>query len=349
MKVIIGILINKEFGSDFHYFFEENVNKLSLFSEDKFLFFFSGRVALFNLLKFGIEKYQWKKVGFPSYYCHEVVEFCNKLPIEVIYYQFNPSSDSESIVWEDKENNVFVNIDFFGIKKLDTLFIKKSIIIDDLTHNLLSFNESKADYCFASLRKQIPIAVGGLCLSKNNDFSLQINETDLANKTAVQKLSAMYLKAMYLRGSFQEKNFFRELYINAEENFKLIETNSKLPKIIHSQLFSLNPENLIQATRKNCQILKSKIQTSAKVKILQTEAETEMGLVLQFETNYLRDETRKHLIKNLIYPAVLWPKQFLQTDIELERTIIFIHCDFRYIEQDIEFIALTLNNFIKNV
>ncbi len=58
MKVIIGILINKEFGSDFHYFFEENVNKLSLFSEDKFLFFFSGRVALFNLLKFGIEKYQ---------------------------------------------------------------------------------------------------------------------------------------------------------------------------------------------------------------------------------------------------------------------------------------------------
>lgn len=342
-------MINKEYGSDFHYFFDENVNNSSLFAEDKFSLFFSGRVALFNLLKFGIEKYQWKKVGFPSYYCHEVVEFCSKLPIEVIYYQFNPLLDSGSIEWEDEENNVFVNVDFFGIKKLNTSFIKKSVLIDDVTHNLLSFNESNADYCFASLRKQIPLPVGGFCLSKNNDFNSQIGETDLANKTAVQKLSAMYLKSLYLKGNFKDKNIFRELYIQAEENFESVETNSKLPNIIQSQLFSLNPEGLIHATRKNFQILKSKIQASEKIKILKTESETEMGLILQCETNYLRDEIRKCLIGKMIYPAVLWPNQFLPKDIELESTILFIHCDFRHDENDVEFIALTINNFIKNV
>ena len=342
-------MINKEYGSDFHYFFDENVTNSSLFAENKFLLFFSGRVALFNLLKFGIEKYQWKKVGFPSYYCHEVVEFCSKLPIEVIYYQFNPLSDSESIEWEDEKNNVFVNVDFFGIKKLNTSFIKKSVLIDDVTHNLLSFNESNADYCFASLRKQIPLPVGGFFLSKNNDFNSQIGETDLANKIAVQKLSAMYLKSLYLKGNFKEKNIFRELYIQAEENFESIETNSRLPNIIQSQLFSLNPEGLIHTTRKNFQILKSKIHASEKIKILQTEAETEMGLILQCETNYLRNEIRKCLIGKMIYPAVLWPDQFLPTDIEMESTILFIHCDFRYNESDIEFIALTINNFIKNV
>jgi len=342
-------VINKEYGSDFHYFFDDNLNKSSLFAEDKFSLFFSGRVALFNLLKFGIEKYQWKKVGFPSYYCHEVVEFCNKLPIEIVYYKFNPLLTLESIEWEDEENNVFINVDFFGIKKLDTSFIKKSVIIDDLTHNLLSFNKSKADYCFASLRKQIPLPVGGFCLSKKNDFTSQIDETDLANKTAVQKLSAMYLKSLYLNGNFNEKDIFRKLYIKAEENFELIETNSKLSSIIQSQLFSLNPEGLIQATRKNCQILKSKIQTSEKVKILQTEAETEMGLILQCKTDYLRDDIRKCMIENMIYPAVLWPNQILPVDIKLEKTILFIHCDFRYNENDIEFIALTINNFIRNV
>jgi hypothetical protein len=342
-------VINKEYGSDFHYFFDENANNSSLFSEDKFSLFFSGRVALFNILKFGIDKYQWKKVGFPSYYCHEVVKFCSKLHIDVIYYQFNPLSDSGCIEWEDEEINVFVNVDFFGIKKLDTSFLKKSVIIDDLTHNLLSFNESNADYCFASLRKQIPIAVGGFCLSKNNDFNSQIGETDLANKTAVQKLTAMYLKSLYLKENFKEKDIFRELYIQAEENFESIETNSRLPNIIQSQLFSLNPEGLIQGTRKNFQILKSKIQASEKIKILQTEAETELGVVLQCETNYLRDEIRKFLIDKMIFPAILWPNQFLPVDIELENTILFIHCDFRYSENDVERIAQTLNNFIKNV
>ena len=74
-----------------------------------------------------------------------------------------------------------------------------------------------------------------------------------------------------------------------------------------------------------------------------------MGLILQCETNYLRNEIRKCLIGKMIYPAVLWPDQFLPTDIEMESTILFIHCDFRYNENDIEFIALTINNFIKNV
>jgi hypothetical protein len=69
-----------------------------------------------------------------------------------------------------------------GVKKLDTSFLKKSVIIDDLTHNLLSFNESNADYCFASLRKQIPIAVGGFCLSKNNDFNSNISQLSGKNQ-----------------------------------------------------------------------------------------------------------------------------------------------------------------------
>ena len=342
-------MINKEYGSDFHYFFDANANNSPLFSEDKFSLFFSGRVALFNLLKFGIDKYQWKKVGFPSYYCHEVVKFCSKLDIEVIYYQFNPLSDSGSIEWVDKEINVFVNVDFFGIKKLDTSFLKKSVIIDDLTHNLLSLNESNADYCFASLRKQIPIAVGGFCLSKRNDYNSQIGETDLANKTAVQKLTAMYLKSLYVKGEFKDKNIFRELYLQAEDNFEAMDTNSKLPNIIESQLCSLNPEALIQTTRKNFQILKSKIQASGNVKILQTEAETEMGLIIQCETKYLREEIRRYLINNMIYPAVFWPKQFLPIDVKLEDTIIFVHCDFRYNENDLQFIAQTINSFIENV
>ncbi len=340
---------NKEFGSDFHYFYDAQSEKSSLFTSDEFSFFFSGRVALYNLLSMGIEKFHWKKVGFPTYYCHEVVEYCKKLPIEVIYYDLNPITNKKSPEWDDHEKNVFINVDFFGIRKLDTSFIKNSVVIDDLTHNLLSITESKADYCFGSLRKQLPLAAGGFVAIKKDEFKIEIAETEFANKTALQKLSAMYLKSSYLNENFHEKEIFRELYVRAEECFESIQTNSKLPEIIQSQLFTMNPETLIHLTRKNFKLLKSKVLISDKCEILKSADQTEMGLFLKFKTNDQRNQLRKYLIENKIYPAVLWPKQFSPENTELENTILFVHCDFRYGAEDMKYIAEIINNFNKNV
>ena len=111
-------MINKEFGSDFNYIEGDNyLNKTSLFESEKISLLFSGRVALFNLLNFGIKKYKWNKIGFPSYYCHEVVDFCRKLPIEIMYYNYNPFSNIQNIEWDDDDKSVLVNVDYFGLKK----------------------------------------------------------------------------------------------------------------------------------------------------------------------------------------------------------------------------------------
>src|SRR5690606_17224946 len=139
-KVLSNLSI--EFGSDFHYHSPTSVMRdNSFWQSDQFTLFFSGRVALYNLLQFGIEKYGWKKVGFPSYYCHEVVSFCETLPIEVTYYAYNPTLDERQVEWGDEEGDVFVNVDFFGLRKINTQFLKNSIVIDDLTHNLLSIGK----------------------------------------------------------------------------------------------------------------------------------------------------------------------------------------------------------------
>lgn len=339
---------NKEYGSDFHYLFEASEIESSLFSKANFSFFFSGRVALYNLLEKGIEKHQWKKVGFPSYYCHEVVEFCRKLPIEVVYYEFNPFTNTQSINWEDEQKNVFINVDFFGIQKLDTSIFQKSIIIDDLTHNLLSLKETKADYCFGSLRKQLPLATGGFCLDNKNDFQFTENVNEFATKIAAQKLSAMYLKSEYLEGKFNHKEIFRKLYLEAEEKFESHKTNSTLPDLIKSQLFSLVPENLIKKSYENLQFVKSKLNPSKKVILKSTHDLTEMGIILLCETNDLRNNLRTNLIENKIYPAVLWPGQLSAVDKDLENRILFIHSDFRYEQEDLEFIIYTINNFIND-
>lgn len=338
-----------EYGSDFHYFEGDNSSGgTSLFESETISLFFSGRVALFNLLNFGIQKYKWKKVGFPSYYCYEVVDFCGNLPIETAYYNYNPFSDIQNIEWEDDDRNVFINVDFFGIKKIDTSFLKKSVIIDDLTHNLLSIKESKADYCFGSLRKQLPIGVGGFCLGLKEDVTFSVPVNDFANKIALQKLSAMFLKSEYLIGKFANKDVFRNLFIDAEHQFESSQTNSKLPEPIKVQLIALNEKELIQKTLNNIVRAKDKLYFHH-CRVLSSDKGTASGLVLLFEESALRNELRSYLIENRIYPAVLWPSQKTEDDIFYENRMLFIHLDFRYSLEDIDFMVLKINGFFKNV
>lgn len=342
-------MINKEFGSDFNYIEGDNyLNKTSLFESEKISLLFSGRVALFNLLNFGIKKYKWNKIGFPSYYCHEVVDFCRKLPIEIIYYNYNPFSNIQNIEWDDDDKSVLVNVDYFGLKKIDTSFLKKSVIIDDLTHNLLGIKDSKADYCFGSLRKQLPVGVGGFCLGIREDVTFLVPFNDFANKIALQKLSAMFLKSEYLAGNFENKNIFRDLFIDAEHKFESFQTNSKLPEIIKSQLFALSEENLIQKTWNNIDQAIAKLKLK-KCKVIDSDIKTRFGLVLVFEENILRNKLRSYLIENNIYPAVLWPFQKKESDIFYENRTLFIHLDYRYSWEDIDFIVLKINEFFENV
>jgi len=347
-KLIIGKVINKEYGSDFHYCYNNIGETKKPFFNEKFSFFFSGRVALYNLLESGIKKYGWKKVGFPAYYCHEVVEYCKSLPAEIEYYSHNPLSDVLPL-WDDEAGNVFINVDFFGIKKIDTAFLINSIIIEDLTHNLLSVNKSGAHFCFGSLRKQLPIATGGFVYSKDKDIECQNQYKEFANETALQKLTAMFLKSEYLKGNFNEKDIYRAMFSEAEEKFELSQTNARLPELIETQLFSLSPVDLISKTYDNILYAKRLIVHSEKISLLVSSQKSDMGLVLICENNDTRDQLRTYLVDNKIYPAVLWPEQFGASETDLQNKILFVHADFRYEKSDLDFIVEVINKFIENV
>lgn len=342
-------IVNREYGSDFHYYDNTTLNELSFFDKSNYFFFFSGRVALYNLLAFGIRVYQWKKVGFPSYYCHEVVDFCRQLPIEIIYYEYDPISEQLPINWEDELQHVFINVDFFGVKKIDTAFLSKSVIVDDVTHNLLSVEKSTADYCFGSLRKQLPVGVGGFCFAKSGDFSTTISENSFANRLAMQKLSAMYLKSAYLNNLFNDKDVFRALYTKAEEEFESLETNAKLPRLIQTQLFSLPIRTLIEQTHKNINYAKNKLKLIPGITLLASSSNAAMGILLFCESEQLRDNFISYLINSNIFPAILWPGQFTEVAILVQNRILFIHADFRYDKEDVNAIIYIINNYNRNV
>src|SRR5690606_27149995 len=118
-------------------------------------------------------------------------------------------------------------------------------------HNLLSIGKSNADYCFGSLRKQLPVATGGFCTSKYGDFTPHVPETALATELAMDKLVAMWLKSKYLSGTLEDKRLYRSISVGAEGQFGSHQTNSILPNIISEQLRGIDTEGLIVQTQSN--------------------------------------------------------------------------------------------------
>ncbi|MNR99658.1 hypothetical protein D3C72_308970 [compost metagenome] len=347
-------MTNKEYGSDFHYENEKVwcvANPADSFFYGKNIsLFFSGRAALFSILEQGIKNQGWQKVFFPSYYCHKVAPFVDELPIQVEYYEFNPFLDFEKkeINIEDLASNVIVNVDFFGLKKLDVSSFQNAIIIDDLSHHILDLKNSKADYCFGSIRKELPIPMGGFCYSPKKYALPDAKYSNECEALAVQKLSAMFLKKRYVEGVLEAKNLFRALFLEVEHEAEANYTNAKMPNISQSILFQLDVEKILEVKKNNLNFALELLKDCKNIKInLGTKSEA-FGLVLECNSLEERNKIRLFLIEKNIFPAILWPDQIYQRDKEIEDKILFLHVDYRYTTEDVKIIITTLKEFFSH-
>jgi hypothetical protein len=347
-------MINKEFGSDFHYVLSEewrDINTANSYLNKKgFSFHFSGRSALYSILKTGIDEYEWKKIVVPSYYCHEVYHFIASLPITIEYYNITPLE--ETIIslknGDDDGQTAVLIVDYFGISKLNYNHIKNASIIEDLTHNLAEIKNSKAHFCFGSLRKVLPLPVGGFCYSPKKLKLSSPDQNIIAESVAIEKFTGMYLKALYLKNQFNNKDIFRSLYTNSENDFELVSTNSQLPKIVFEYLKTLRIEKIILQKKENLRLAKKLLKPNKIFSVMNVNDDSEFALTLKFKETTKRDLLRIFLIEEKIYPIILWPNQWLKKNKEFEDSILFIHIDFRYNDFEIKYIVSKINQYIVN-
>ncbi|WP_439504233.1 hypothetical protein [Sediminibacterium sp.] len=345
-------MINKEYGSDFHYFLHEDIvsNSIedSIFHREEFSLFFSGRAALFHIISQGIKLWGWKKVYFPSFYCHEVPLFIKSLSVQILYYNYNPfvNSTINFLDIEDIDTNVFINVFFFGVRKIDHISFNKTVIIEDCTHSILSFQNSKADYCFGSLRKELPLPAGGFCISPKMKplpkGTLNIN----AEKVAGDRLLAMQLKNEYLDGTNQDKSLYRKLFTESEKKFQSDFTNAKMPNCAYEILLKINAKKVLKIKENNIKTALEQLSNIKDVIInFQSSNCDVFGLCLEFKTTIIKNKFKDYLIENNIFPAVLWPNQIWQEDIDVENRILFIHLDYRYNQYDVLIITKLIKEY----
>jgi hypothetical protein len=343
---------HKEYGSYFYYPIDSrwylNDSEDSFFSSPDTSLFFSGRSALYHLLSHGIASLGWTDVYLPSYYCHEVYRFLEHLDIGVHYYNFNPLHDTiiDKDDIPDRPDCVLVNVFFFGMGPADTGDFDQSVIIDDISHNLVAYKKSNAHYCFASLRKELPVPVGGFCYSPKGHSLPKGKQNSEALILAERKMEAMDLKYQYLKGAHEDKSGYRNIFAIADVKFEETYTQAVMPEMVVKILLKLDIEALSLQKQKN---LNQALNILRDVKPLtlfgNPNNSPTFGLVLNCETQEKRDALKKHLVHNNIFPAVLWPDQKEGRDKMLENNILFIHADFRHDAQDITFIAHTIKTF----
>ena len=345
-----------EHGSDFNWpFFYPSQEALPPVSWEKCgQYYGSGRDALRALLLYGKKTRGWRRLWIPSYFCQDVITSILLTGITVKNYNDGPEltePDISHISWQ--KGDVLMVVNYFGLRIKPSLSAKmpgKVELIEDHTHDPFSgwARESLANWCFASLRKTLPLGSGGILWSPARLPLPPASSVSLERHVAsLEKNAAMLLKTLYLEGYPVEKDVFRRLQLSGEDHIAsgAVSGMPEWEKI----LIAMFPADLWRKQRhlNYLKFLKA-LKGTSWLRVLKPGPGTDacpFMCILKFDIKERRDFICEHLISARIYPAILWPLEGVNLpgvraeEKDFSRRMLAIHCDMRYSEDDMEKVA----------
>jgi hypothetical protein len=314
--------------------------------------FYTGRQAFKYILDSIFENQTIEKIWMPNYYCQHVTRWIKRIYKNLYFYDVNPFEFNHTIdvkAFASSKDIVLVN-NYWGLS--DTVTKKEGfpIIIEDHSHGWLtnSCMHSNADYCFASLRKSLPIPLGGIAWKPNSKFS--------NSKIRYLADASFYETFDRLRGAMKEKTLYKngsdeivkENYLKViEDTEDFLDENHEIIKLRNQDLELLNTYfdiNFLKHKHINLKFLNPQIKDVEFMRIVKRKNHTPFGLLLLFKDKNLWSSMREYLIAHDIYPSFLWPDNKVYTDWSY---LLNIHVDFRYNENDMAYIAEIINNWTK--
>lgn len=313
--------------------------------------FYTGRHALLHILNEISASKKISKIWFPNYYCQHTLGWIKKTYKNIETYNTNPFEFSENIEITDfaTPNDVVLINNYWGLSTMPQYQTNAPIVIEDHSHGWLSNPclNSKANYCFVSLRKSLPIPLGGIYWTPN-PIVPKVNSEFKADenfyKTWDLMLEAMALKTRFINGdaTIQNQTFLPKFY-QVEEALNHNITFTKLSKNHNDFIESYINFDVKEIKEKNLSILYSKIKDNAHFKIIKRPGYTAFGLLLLFKNRSKYNALKSYLVENNIYPSSLWP----DNNIDYEwQYFLNVHVDFRYTSKDMEHITSTISNWI---
>ncbi|WP_100611535.1 hypothetical protein [Confluentibacter lentus] len=349
-------VVRKEgIGSYFHFEKHERFKNVTVPLDLDYNLFYTGREALLYILNEINNTNTLSKIWFPNYYCQHTLGWIKKFYPHIHIYNINPfefTSDAIDVKKFATKNDVVLINNYWGLSSMTSnADANGPIIIEDHSHGWLSDAclHSTADYCFVSLRKSLPIPLGGMYWKPRAiGFRNTLNfKTDTHfYKIWDTMLDAMSLKSDFIAGDTSVTSAdYLPLFYEVEEALN-----------IHTDFVHLKDEHrhFIESylrfdTRKiketHLNYLYNKLRDTAYFKIVKRPGFTAFGLHLLFKNAMDFNALRQFLVANHVYPSSLWPDNHL--DLEW-RYFLNIHIDYRYTLTDMDYIIYLIETWLKH-
>ncbi|QQX81815.1 hypothetical protein JK628_08290 [Shewanella sp. KX20019] len=332
-----------ELGSEFHW---ENIPKNDVTKwPPNCLFTSMGRAPLIML---------WKqfcgpkaKVYIPEYFCEEVIEYWKSYGLNIVFYQDNPTLKEPCFKsLKATDGDIVLAVNYFGMK--DGVSWKKwkkinpnILLVEDHTHDPVSVwaLTSNSDFCFASLRKTLPISDGAILWSPAK-FDIFNDLPDMNLKDSSMKLSAMFLKSLYITDGITEvKDAYRALQIDGEYVLSQLDI-TKISIMSSIQIKDGYPNSFREKRIRNVKFFDKEFHSIVGAEHLTCSIPlggSPFAAVILFDSNQKRNYVQKYLISNSVYTPIHWAIDNLDlaTASEISNRILTIPFDQRYDESDV--------------
>ena len=307
----------------------------------------SGRDAMRAIFAWGRETNGWRRLWCPSYMCQRVAAaLAREISLEA--YPLAPTSAGPPRI-ETQAGDVVLSIATLG-RLVAPVIVGSAPIIEDHSHDPISPQAaaSTADYAVASLRKTLPLPDGGVLWSpRGHRLPQELPMTDRHAHATFDRLAAMSLKHQYLEGRAVSKDDFRQLSLDGERDVGLGPI-SGISGFSRSRLVSLPAQEWRARRADNLAAFRDSFGQIDGLRLL----DTSFVATIVFEDASIRDRVRADLVDDRIYPVVYWPLEdrvtpgVPDTDVELSRRILSIHCDQRYTPDDMVRVARSVGTAV---
>lgn len=311
---------------------------------------FSGRTAIETVLR---DLEGVKKALLPDYCCDSMIEPFRAAGAEICHYPAEPFLRGEAALEIPDDCDVVLWCNYFGFRHgfpeaaLQRFRSRGGVVIEDITHSLLSDNQSHpcSDYLVASLRKWFPVSCGGYCGKRTGMFRQKPRALPSEEFLSL-RTEAMERKKAYIdQGNVGDKGLFLQLYGQANA---LLARDYTDTAIDHHSVWLLerqNVEEIRRVRRENARVLYQGLKGIPGVEPLFPAEQMDCPIFLPVRiAPENRGAIRQKLTGAAIYCPVHWPRPNESCACPLYEQELSLICDQRYDLDDMNRIIEVLAN-----